>query len=77
MADGTGGRSYYEGVGNPVSLAPFLMQFQHDISETYVASFPASGKDMVSLKAKTNVPHLKVRVPQEVKIGNVEAASTP
>ncbi len=76
VAEGTGGRAYYEGIGNPVSLAPYLQQFQHDISETYVAAFPASGKDLVQVKAKTNVPHLKVRIPQQVKVGNAESGSS-
>lgn len=72
VAEGTGGRAYYQGTGNPVSMTPFLQEFQRDIAETYIASFPASGKDMVQVRVKSNVPHLKVRAPQQVKIGNVE-----
>ncbi len=74
VSEGTGGRAYYNGLGNPVSLTPFLQQFQHDIAESYVASFPASGKDLVQLKVKSNVPHLKVRVASSVKVGNIETA---
>ena len=39
VADGTGGQSYYQGSFNPVSLLPYLKQFTHDISETYIATF--------------------------------------
>ncbi len=75
VSEGTGGRAYYEGTGNPVSMAPFLQEFQHDIAETYIASFPASGKDLVQLRVKSNVPHLKVRTASSVKVGNVETAT--
>ena len=46
LTQGTGGVSLWEGVGNPVSMAPFLDQFQHAIAETYIATFLApTGKD--------------------------------
>ncbi|NYF80909.1 hypothetical protein [Granulicella arctica] len=75
VAEATGGRSYYTGSGNPVSMQPYLEQFQHDIAETYVATFPAAGKDLVQLKVKSNLPHVKVRTPQQVRPGNVESSS--
>ena len=75
VAEGTGGRAYYEGTGNPVSMAPFLKQFQASISETYIATFLASGKDTVDVKVRSTVPHLKVRAAQTVKVGNVESSS--
>src|SRR5258707_9657058 len=55
VAQGTGGTSYYQGTGSPVSLAPFLKQFQTAVAETYVATFPVDGnKKMVGLKLSTN-----------------------
>jgi len=72
VSDGTGGRAYYQGMGNPVSMQPFLEQFNHDISETYVATFATEGKDLVDLKVKANVPHVKVRAAQQVRPGNAE-----
>jgi hypothetical protein len=47
MTHATGGISYWEGVGNPVSTRPFLQQFQHSIAESYIATFnaPAMGND--------------------------------
>jgi hypothetical protein len=74
VAEGTGGRSYYQGTMNPVSLQPYLEQFQHDISETYVAGFTAAGRGLLQVKVKSNVPHLKVRSQQQVLAGNVEAS---
>lgn len=75
IADATGGRAYYEGFGNPVSTEPFLEQFTQSLAESYIATFNASGKDLVYFKAKSNVPHLKIRAPQQVLPGNPALAS--
>jgi len=75
VSEATGGRAYYQGSGNPVSLAPYLQEFQNDVSETYVATFPAAGRDLVQIKVKSNVSHLKVRSPQQVAPGNVEVVA--
>lgn len=80
VAEGTGGDSYFQGSGNPVSLSPFLKQFQHAISETYIATFnadPVAGgrEHLVRLKMSTSTPKLKLRVAQEVRPGNRVGAS--
>jgi hypothetical protein len=75
MAQGTGGTAYYQGTGSPVSLAPFLKQFQDAISETYVATFPVDpSKKMVSLKLSTDLPKTKLNAPQQVRPGTVVLA---
>jgi hypothetical protein len=79
VADGTGGETYYEGTGNPVSLSPFFKQFLHALTETYVATFnvdPAAGgrEHLVRVKISTNIPKVKLRHPDEVRPGNLEAA---
>ena len=72
VAQGTGGAAYYQGTGSPVSLAPFLKQFQNAIAETYVATFPVDGsKKMVTLKASSALPKTKVNAPQEVRPGTI------
>lgn len=78
LAEGTGGRSYYQGTFNPVALKPFLAEFRQDISETYIATFEANaavgGRDhLVRLKVSTSVPKLKLRHSEAVRPGNVEA----
>lgn len=75
--DETGGRSYYEGVGNPVSLAPLLAQFQHAISETYVASFTAkaSHDKLVDVKAETKLHGVKLHTAKMVRPGNNEGVA--
>ena len=81
VADETGADSYYEGSGSPISLAPFLNQFLHAISQTYIATFnvdPMAGgrEHLLRLKMSTSTSKLKLRVPSEVRPGNMEL-STP
>jgi hypothetical protein len=70
IAEGTGGTAYYQGTGSPVSMEPYLQQFQKAISETYVASFLApGGKGMVQLKVSTKLPKTKLHAPTYVNPG--------
>ncbi|HEX3968503.1 MAG TPA: hypothetical protein VHW70_11095 [Edaphobacter sp.] len=72
IAQGTGGVSYYQGTGSPVSLAPFLKQFHDAITETYVATFPVEGnKNMVGLKLSTTLPKTKLNAPTQVRPGTI------
>jgi len=75
LTQGTGGVSLWEGTGNPVSMAPFLGQFQHAIAETYIATFIAPAvkdpqKDLV--RVKLTAPKTKLHAPEEVRPGNQE-----
>jgi hypothetical protein len=72
LAQGTGGTAYYQGTGSPVSLAPFLKQFQTAIADTFVATFPVDGnKKMVSLKLSTSLPKTKLNAPDQVRPGTI------
>ncbi len=72
VAQGTGGASYYQGTGSPVSLIPFLKQFQDALAETYIATFPVDGnKKMVSLKVSTTLPKTKLQSPNQVRPGTI------
>ena len=80
VASATGGEAYYQGIGNPVSLSPFFKQFDHDISETYVATFGADatheGRDqLLRVKLNSSIPKLKFRKPDEVRPGNHETGA--
>jgi hypothetical protein len=77
LTDATGGINYYQGMGNPVSMAPFLSMFQKAIAETYVATFdaPASGNPQRDLvRVKFSAPKTKLRAPEEVRPGNRESS---
>jgi hypothetical protein len=74
IATNTGGTSYWQGSGSPVSLEPFLKQFQQDLGETYIAGFLAQpGRDLQSLvRVKISAPHVKLHAPADVLPGNRE-----
>jgi hypothetical protein len=70
VAEGTGGRAYFQGSGNPVSLTPFFNQFKKSLAESYVATFNASSRsDLIDVKVSTSLSGTKVRSPQKVKPG--------
>ncbi len=72
LAQGTGGVAYYQGYGNPVSMDPFLRQFQHAVSETYVATFQVDiNKKLARLQVSTNLPRTKLRAPSQVRPGTI------
>ena len=72
MAESTGGQSFYQGTWSPVSIAPFLKQFQAALSETYVATFPAvvhGNNTLVALKLSTKLRGTRLHAPSEVHPG--------
>jgi hypothetical protein len=75
LTEGTGGVNFWQGVGNPVSMAPFLTMFQHAVAETYVATFNApTGKDQQRdmVHVKFSAAKAKLRAPEKVLPGNHE-----
>jgi hypothetical protein len=75
LTQGTGGVSFWEGIGNPVSTAPFLAQFQHVLAETYIATFLApTGRDPQRdlVRVKFAAPKVKLHAPELVLPGNRE-----
>ncbi len=74
VAEQTGGLSLWQGMGNPVSMEPFLDEFRRAVSETYVATFPATvgraARDLVQVKF--SAPKTKLRAADEVRPGNKE-----
>jgi hypothetical protein len=72
IADATGGRAYYTGTGNPVSMTPFLEQFKKAVAETYIATFNVpGGKNLVRLKLATNLPGTKLQTAAQVRPGTL------
>jgi len=70
VAEGTGGRAYFQGTGNPVSLSPFLTQFTKSIAESFVATYNANARaNLVDVRFSTTLPSTKVRAPQRARPG--------
>ncbi len=78
VADATGGQAFYQGTFNPVSLAPFLKQFDQAIASTYVATFNAVAhkKDtLVRLKLSANQKGVKLHAPSTIHPGVQETSA--
>jgi hypothetical protein len=70
VTDATGGNSYWMGMGNPVSLVPFLDDVKQRLNNQYELSFiaPSNGRpQLANFKLKVN-SGTKVDAPQEVVV---------
>lgn len=77
VTQATGGNSYWEGLGNPVSLQPYLQDLRRRMNHQYELSFtaPSNGKPEVeSLKLDLHVPAAKVDAPQKVLVTGATSA---
>jgi hypothetical protein len=82
LADATGGTSYWQGTGSPVSLKPFLDQFSRDINDTFIATFMAdagsgNGKPQLLRVKLSATPKLKMAHTEEIRPGNLEGPVSP
>jgi hypothetical protein len=70
LTQATGGNSYWEGYGNPVSLQPYFADIDRRIHNQYELDFitPTGSKpQMASLKLKVTA-HAKIASPQQVYV---------
>lgn len=71
LTENTGGRLYYQGLGNPVSFTPFFKQISRQLNNQYELGFtaPAKGKSQIeSLSVKLQVPGMKLTAPDLVLV---------
>jgi hypothetical protein len=74
----TGGTSYWEGTGNPVTLQPYFDDLSRRLNNQYEIQFTAAlgNKPQIeNLKVKTTAPNVKVDAPQRVLIAPEGAAT--
>jgi len=77
VTQATGGYSYWEGIGNPVTLQPYFQDLRRRLSNQYELNFtaPSNGKPEVeSMKVDLKVPSAKVDAPQRVLVTSVASA---
>lgn len=70
VAEATGGNTYWQGYGNPVSFQPYLADINHRLDNQYELDFmtPLGGKPQIeNLKLKLSAP-AKVDAPQQVYV---------
>jgi hypothetical protein len=77
VSQATGGNSYWEGMGNPVSLQPFLQDLRRRLNHQYELSFSttSNGKpEVATMKIDLKVPSAKVDAPQRVLVTSAASA---
>jgi hypothetical protein len=77
VTQATGGNSYWEGIGNPVSLQPYFQDLRRRLNNQYELNFTAqsNGKPEVqSFKIDLKVPSAKVDAPQRVLVTSAVSA---
>jgi hypothetical protein len=78
LSNSTGGQVYLEGLGNPVSFAPFLSDIQRKLQNQYELTFVSSSKPgLQSIKVKTTQPNTSLKFPERVPVGGVTAGMHP
>lgn len=71
VTEATGGRLYYQGLGNPVSFAPFFKDLSRRLENQYELSFMAPAKnkpEIDTLRVKLVMPGVKMDAPNQVLI---------
>jgi hypothetical protein len=69
VSDSTGGKSYWIGMGNPVSFNPFFTDLRRCLRNQYALSFAVEGNgkpDFADLKLRVEGVQAKVLAPQQV-----------
>lgn len=77
VTSATGGNSYWIGMGNPVSVSPYLDDFSRRLSNQYELGFtaPLSGRaEVANLKVKIDTKDVKVTAPEKTWLGPGEVA---
>lgn len=72
----TGGKSYWQGMGNPVTFQPYFDDLNRRFNNQYELQFTASVNkpEMENLKVKTSESNVKVDAPQRVLVAPHGAA---
>jgi hypothetical protein len=76
VTQATGGNSYWQGMGNPVSFQPFFKDLDRRLQNQYEVAFtaPVSKPGVESMKVKSSASGAKVDAPQQVYVGRGAAA---
>lgn len=77
LTQATGGNSYWEGFGNPVSFDPYFQDLRIRLRSQYTVSFTSQvgGKAGIErLQVKAQIPGAKIDAPQQVWVSHGEMA---
>ena len=69
VSDETGGHAYFEDFTDPVSISPFLKDFEERLSNQYQITIQAlNGKGIQPIKVRTELPGVKIQAPKRVYV---------
>jgi len=69
VSDETGGYAYFEGFTDPVSISPFLKDFQDRLDNQYQVTIEAlRQKGVQPVKLRTELPGLKIQGPSHIYV---------
>jgi hypothetical protein len=69
VSDETGGHAYFQDFTDPVSIAPFLKDFEERLSNQYQVTIqPLNGKGIQPVKVRTELPGVKIQAPTRVYV---------
>ena len=68
LSQATGGQTFYQGFGNPVSFTPFLADISKRLNNQYELALapPPERKGLANLKVQVSTPNTRVAAPQQV-----------
>ena len=69
VAEATGGKDYYEGMGDPVTFIPMLKDFKQRMASTYLLTYAAQGSGLHYVKISTKVHGVRLEAPDHVVVG--------
>jgi VWFA-related protein len=75
LTQATGGKLYWQGLGNPVSFRPFLEDLSKRFENQYELGFTAPAKsrpELVGLKVKSDSSHVTIDAPERVPVGAMQ-----
>jgi hypothetical protein len=66
VGEKTGGTAYFEGLSDPVTISPFLKDFESRLENQYKVSIEARAKGVEPVKVATEIPGVKIDAPTRV-----------
>lgn len=66
LTDDTGGRAFFQGIGTPVSFAPYLRDLTQALNNQYALTYLSTnpGKNFNRIEVRTQVPEVKLEYPR-------------
>jgi hypothetical protein len=77
VSEETGGSAYFQGVGDPVTISPFLSDLQDRLANQYQVTIEGSGERGVQpVKLRTELPGLKIEAPTHIYVRSQKPPSS-